>query len=375
MSKKNDYYEILGVSRDADDKTIKTAYRKLAKEYHPDVNKSADAEQKMKDINEAYEVLSDSSKRAAYDKYGHDGANNPFGSGFQAGGFEDFGGSMSDIFESFFGGRSPFGGRESGYSRAGYGPRKSKGESYRIRLSISFLDAVLGTEIEQTIDHYENCNVCSGKGYEKPEDVRTCSTCKGKGYENHQTKTMFGTFQQQSICHTCGGEGHEILKKCSKCHGKQTIKTKKNIKIKIPAGITSGQDLVVTGYGGPGFNGGDNGDLYLTVYVEEHKYYRRVNNDIYINLPVSIRDIILENTISVPTPHGNEKIKMKSSYTNDLVVSIKGKGVRTQRGNGDLKIVLKFTVASYDKKTTKKLKDILESAKDDINEEFMKNFD
>lgn len=322
---KRDYYEVLGIAKGASDDEIKKAYRKMAKKYHPDVNKDADAEAKFKEINEAYEVLGDPQKKATYDQFGHagmEGAN--FGgagaSGF--GGFEDFG----DIFGSFFGGG--FGGNSRRQNTNG--PRK--GNDRFMQMRIDFMDAIFGKSEEITIELDEQCSQCLGSGAQSKDDVKVCSRCGGSGTVTTQQRTPFGVFQSQSVCPDCGGTGKTILHKCSKCHGKGYEHKRVKLDIKIPAGIQSGQQVRVPGKGERGANGGNNGDLYIEILVARHKTFVRDGNDIRITVPISCVDATLGTKVDVPTVYGDVELTIPAGTQYGQQFRLRGKGVKNPRG-------------------------------------------
>ena len=274
-SNKRDYYEVLGVSKDADDKTIKSAFRKLAKQYHPDVNKEPGAADKFKEAQEAYAVLSDAEKRKQYDQFGHaafDQMNG--GAGYDFSGF-DFGDIFSEIFGSSFGGFGGFGSSSRGSSSS-----RRKGEDKLMRVNLSFEEAVFGTKKTINIPVSSDCTSCKGKG---GHGEKKCSTCHGSGIVTTEQRTMFGSFMSRTTCPNCNGKGVSFEEVCSKCHG--TGKTTKNtdIEVKIPAGVDTGNQLRVAGKGGAGSNGGPNGDLYLEFNVKDHELFMRDNDDIYLD--------------------------------------------------------------------------------------------
>ena len=333
MADKRDYYEVLGVSRSASEDEIKKAYRKLAKKYHPDVNKEPGAEEKFKEVNEAYEVLSDSQKRANYDQFGFagvDGSAGGFGGfsqGFSSGGFDD----LNDIFSSFFGGgMGGMGGFTSSRGRNANAPRK--GEDKLMRLNISFMDACFGkTEtIHLAVD--EQCPDCKGSGAASPSDIETCSTCRGSGTVIQQQRTAFGVFQTQGQCPDCRGTGKKIRKVCPRCKGKGYERKNTDVEVNIPAGISSGQQLRVQGKGERGYNGGPNGDLYLEIYVQPHEKFEREGKNIYLEIPISAVDATLGCSIDVPTIHGDVTMKIPAGTQNGKQFRLKGKGVVDIRG-------------------------------------------
>ncbi|MDF9866806.1 molecular chaperone DnaJ [Bacilli bacterium PM5-3] len=324
---KRDYYEVLGISKNADASEIKKAYRKQAKQYHPDANDSPDAEEKFKEIQEAYEVLGDANKKATYDQYGHaafdqNGGTNGFGGaqGFDFGGFDD----LSDIFGSFFGGG--FGSRQS---RAN---APAQGDDNFLVLTIDFMEAAHGVEKEIEIMFDEECDHCHGSGAESSEDISTCSTCGGTGVVNEQVRTAFGTMMQQKVCPTCHGSGKEIKNKCHKCHGKGSINKKIKVELKVPAGINSGQQLRVVGKGERGRNGGPYGDLYVEINIKKHEYFTRDGNDVYLNIPISFSDAALGTKVDVPTVHGDVELSIPDGTQSKTKFRLKNKGIKDIRG-------------------------------------------
>ena len=357
---KRDYYEVLGIQKGASDDEIKKAYRKMAKKYHPDVNKEADAEEKFKEINEANEVLSDPQKKAAYDQYGHAGVDGSFGQG--AGGFGEGGfGGFEDIFGSFFGGG--FGG--GGQRRANNGPRK--GNDRFMQMRIDFMDSIFGKSEQITLDVDEQCSECHGSGARSASDVETCSTCHGSGRVVTQQRTPFGTFQSESVCPHCNGTGKQIKVKCSKCGGKGYEHKRVKLDIKIPAGISSGQQVRVSGKGERGANGGPNGDLYIEIIVNKHKNFVRDGNDIRIAIPISIVDATLGCEVDVPTVYGDVTLKIPSGTQNGTQMRLKGKGVKSPRGSqGDQFVEIKLDVPT---KLSKEEKELFEKIKKASKEE------
>lgn len=324
---KRDYYDVLGVSKNADATEIKKAYRKQAKKYHPDANDSPDAEEKFKEIQEAYEVLGDSSKKSTYDRYGHDafdqnGEAGGFGGAQGFGGFED----LSDIFGSFFGG-----GFNSRQSRAN---APVQGDDTFLVLTIDFLEAAHGAEKEIEINFDEECDHCHGSGAETSSDVETCKTCNGSGTINEQVRTAFGTMMNQRVCPTCQGSGKTIKNKCHKCHGAGSIKKKIKVDLKVPAGINTGQQLRVSGKGERGRNGGPYGDLYVEINIKKHDYFTREGNDVYLTIPISFSDAALGTKVDVPTVHGDVELSIPEGTQAKTKFRLKNKGIKDIRGRG-----------------------------------------
>lgn len=348
---KRDYYDILGVSKDADDKTIKSAFRKLAKKYHPDVNKEPDAAEKFKEAQEAYAVLSDPDKRKQYDQFGHaafDQMNG--GAGYDFSGF-DFSDIFSEIFGSGFGGFGGFGGGSSRSSS-----RKRRGADKLMRVNLSFEEAVFGTKKTINVAVSSDCSECNGKG---GHGQKTCSTCHGTGVVTSEQRTMFGSFMSRTTCPTCNGEGVSFDRICNKCHG--TGKTSKNadIEVKIPAGVDNGNQLRVPGKGEAGSNGGANGDLYLEFSVKEHEIFMRDGDDIYLELPITITEAILGCKKDVPTLYGNIKLTIPEGSESGDKHRIKGKGIENPRNGskGNMYVILRIIVP---KKLSREQKKLLE---------------
>ena len=296
MAEKRDYYEVLGVSKSATPDEIKKAYRKLAMKYHPDRNHEPGAEDKFKEINEAYEVLSDEKKRATYDQFGHAGMDGAFGQGGGfSGGFTDFG-DLGDIFGSFFGGG--FGG--GGSRRSSNQPRQ--GQDRYMQMRIDFMDSIFGKTETISLDVDETCKHCNGSGAESPSDVQTCPTCHGSGYVMSQQRTPFGVIQQQSVCPDCHGTGKKVTRACSHCHGKGYEHRRVKLDIKIPAGIQSGQQIRIPGKGERGTNGGPNGDLYIEIMVTPHPTFKREDNNIFIS-SANVQDNVVVAFILIMSVH------------------------------------------------------------------------
>lgn len=328
---KRDYYEILGVSKNANDAELKKAYRKLAKQYHPDVNKEAGAEERFKEINEAYEVLSDANKRANYDQFGHEGANANF-SGFE--GFGGFGG-FEDIFSSMFNGGFSSGRRQSGPMR---------GEDRHMYMEISFMDAVNGLEKEITLQVDEQCDHCHGSGAESSKDITTCSRCHGSGRIQEQQRSPFGIFMNETVCPNCRGRGKEIKVKCHTCHGEGSVNKKVKINLKVPAGIQHGQSLRIPNRGEKGYNGGPNGDLLVQIRVQNHKHFHRDGNDIYLEVPISALDAILGTKIDVPTVYGEVTLTIPAGTQHGAKLRLAQKGIKSSRGTGDQFVIITVEV-------------------------------
>jgi len=357
MAEKRDYYEVLGVSKDADQTEIKRAYRKLAKKYHPDVNKEPGAEEKFKEINEAYEVLGDEEKRKNYDQFGFAGMDGAQGfGGFQSGSFDD----INDIFNSFFGGGmgGSFG---SSSRRQSNSPRK--GADKYMRMNVSFLDACFGKKETINISVDEQCTSCGGTGAYSSSDIETCSTCHGSGTVVRQQRTAFGVFQSQGVCPDCNGTGKKIRKVCPNCHGAGYINKRVSVDVNIPAGIMTGQQLRVQGKGERGSNGGPNGDLYIEVNVLSHKQFEREGSTIYLEIPISAVDATLGTEIDVPTIHGDVSMKIPAGTQDGTKLRLKNKGCADLRTGklGDQICTVRIRV---DDKLTRREKELYKELQD-----------
>jgi len=371
MANKRDYYEVLGVGKDADEATIKKAYRQLAKKYHPDVNPGdKDAEEKFKEVNEAYQTLSDPQKRASYDQFGPDGPQAGFGGGGGFGGFSGFDGAgfggFEDIFSSFFGGGA-------GGARAN-GP--IPGEDLRYDLTISFEEAAKGCEKEINLVRDEVCPTCNGSGAKPGSKVDTCPNCHGTGQERVISNTPFGRIQNVRTCSRCRGEGKIITEPCQKCHGRGKVRVSKRRTIKVPAGIDNGQVLTIRGQGGLGERGGQPGDLLVVVTVRPHKLFKRRDYNLFIEMPLTFTQAALGAELDVPTLDRPVKYRFPEGTQPGQIFTIKGQGVQHLRGNmrGDLYVT---AVVEIPKKLTEKQKDLLrqfEGTTSDRQYEKKKNF-
>lgn len=350
---KRDYYEVLGVSRTADDTEIKKAYRKLAIEHHPDKNPdNAAAEEKFKEAAEAYSVLSDAQKRAAYDRFGHAaaGAGAGGGAGFGGAGFTDFQ-SIFDMFDlgEMFGGQS----RSSSRSSA------MRGADLRYDLEISLEEAATGKDMKLKIPRLQTCEECSGKGTEKGTEPETCITCNGSG----QTRYQQGFFAVMRTCGNCGGRGQIIKSPCKKCRGAGRTEKEKTIEIKIPAGVETGSRLRVMSEGESGVNGGQTGDLYVVIHVAEHEIFERQGANLYSAVPITFTQAALGAELKVPTLDGEEELKIPAGTQTGTVFRVKSQGMPTLggRGKGDLFVaVTLITPKSLTKEQRKLLEQLAE---------------
>ena len=353
MADKQDYYDLLGVSKSASDAEIKSAFRKLAKKYHPD-NKETGDEAKFKEIGEAYSVLSDKQKRAQYDQFGHAAFQNGgdgFGGG--AGGFNGFGFEDIDLSDLF----NMFGGGFSSRGRSSKGTGKTKGRDIETNIEISFEDAVYGCEKTFKVSLDEPCNECSGKG---GKGEKTCSTCGGRGRVVSQQRTMFGVFQTETACPDCGGRGVTYAEVCTHCHGKGIIEKVKEINLRVPRGVETGDTLRMSGKGNAGLNGGPRGDIYINFKVKEHEIYKRDGRDIYVNIPLTVTEAILGCEKEVPTIHGTIITKIPAGTQNLEKFRFKGKGVDDEKSGrlGDEYGIVNIIIPD---KLTKEQKDLIKS--------------
>lgn len=363
MAEKKDYYKILGVEKSASDDEIKSAFRKLAKKYHPDLNKdNPDATQKFKDVNEAYEVLSDKEKRANYDAYG-DAKGNPFGQGGfggfggGAGGFSDFG----DIFSSFFGGG--FGG--------GASERRTQkvGDDIVTKLNLTFEEAVFGCTKTIQVNRIEQCEECDGTGAKNGTAFSTCSACKGAGRVRFQQQTILGSVVSERTCNVCGGTGKQIKEKCTCCGGKGTLRKSTSIDVAVPAGIDDGQTLTMRGKGN--VDAGGAGDLHIQVNVANHPVLERDGSDLLMDLYLPFADCILGTEVEIPLAKGTYKLKIPESTNSGTLFRLKNKGVKNLRGSGygDLLVTVK---SEAPKSLDRTMKDILSKIKDNSKASYPK---
>lgn len=361
---KRDYYEILGVSKTASEQEIKSAFRKLAKKYHPDVSKEPDAEAKFKEAQEAYAVLSDTDKRRQYDQFGHAAFQNGAGGGAAGFDFSDF--DFSDIFGDIFGGGFGFnfgGGNSRGTNR----PRK--GNDTLLRMNLTFEEAVFGCEKDITLNVTEDCDACSGLG---GHGEKTCPTCHGSGTMSTEQHTMFGTFMSKTTCSTCHGSGHTFDETCKTCRGTGKQKAHKTLSVKVPAGVDTGNQLRIPGKGEAGSNGGPNGDVYLEFQVAEHEFFIRDENDIYLRVPVTVAEAALGCKKEIPTLDGNVKLTIPAgSDTNDKH-RLRGKGIKdvnTKRA-GDMYVLIQVVTPKKLSREQKKLFEKLKDSKLNDSNEF-----
>lgn len=367
MSK--DYYKTLGVEKNASDEEIKRAFRKLAKKYHPDVNKEEGAQEKFKEIGEAYSVLSDPKKRQQYDQFGSaafdgsaGGGFGGFGGGFSGFGFEDF--DLGDIFEQFMGGS--FGGRGRHANRA------TKGDDALVRIELDFEEAIYGTEKEFTINVKDKCTDCNGEG---GHNSKTCSTCNGRGRVRSEQRTILGVFQTETTCSKCSGSGTIFESTCNTCRGKGVTAKKKALKVRVPRGVDNGDQLRMSGKASAGLNGGPNGDVYIEFTIKEHPIYQRDKSDIYMKVPITITEAILGCKKEIKTIQGKVKLEIDPGTQNGDKIKLRGKGIDDEKlgKKGDTYIIYNVIIPTKLDKEQKKI--IIDLSKTNLeNEEQFKRF-
>ena len=366
---KKDYYEVLGVDKNASDEEIKRAFRKLAKQYHPDVNKEPGADEKFKEIGEAYAVLSDKNKRSQYDQFGH-AAFQGASSGGQAGaggfgGFDFNNFDFGDIFDDLFGGGFGFG-------RSKNKNRSQKGPDSLVRIDLDFMEAIKGCKKTIKITLNDKCEKCHGAGGFKE---KKCPTCGGSGRVVVQQNSLFGVFQTQTTCRDCGGVGTTYEEKCTYCSGKGTVKQTKEIEVEVPAGVDTGNKLRISEKGEAGRNGGPNGDIYIEFNVKDHPIFERDDDDIYLEVPITMTEAILGCKKEIPTLDGNVYLDIKPGTQPLTKLKLRGKGVKPVNGRvtGDLYAVINVIVPT---KLTRTQKDLIKelSETDLENETEIKKF-
>ncbi len=364
---KRDYYEVLGVDKNATEAEIKSAFRKLAKKYHPDVSKEENAAEKFKEAQEAYAVLSDANKRKQYDQFGHNAFSNNQGgfSGFE--GF-DFGNmsDMSDIFEDILGGM----GFSSGSRRKSN--RATRGNDILYRMTIDFEEAAFGCKKDINVDVVEDCDECNGDG---GFNKTTCSNCHGSGVITSEQRTMFGSFLSKTTCPYCNGTGNSFEKKCTKCRGTGKVKNNKTITVTVPAGIDTDNRLRLQGKGEVGQNGGRNGDLYIEFTVRDHEYYKRVDDDIYLEVPLTITDAVLGCKKEIPTLYGNVFLTIPEGTQNGDKLRLRSKGIENvnSKRKGDMYVITKVIIPEKINREQRKLFEQLQDTELD-NTSFIKRF-
>ena len=373
-AEKRDYYEVLGVDKSASEDEIKRAYKKMARKYHPDLNPdNKEAEEKFKEVNEAYEVLSDSDKKARYDQFGFAGVDPNYGAGagggaYGAGGF-DFG-DLGDIFGSFFGG-----GSGSAQRRTPNAPQR--GESIRLSVTISFEEAAFGCEKEVSVDRYETCAVCHGSGCADGTSPEVCPDCHGSGQVQVRRQTPMGVFATTSPCGRCGGKGRIIKTPCTACRGSGLERKRRTIQAKIPAGIDNGQTISIRGQGHAGKNGGPSGDLLITITVRPHELFRREGTSVLCEAPITFAQAVLGAELEIPTIDGKVKYDLPEGTQSGTTFRLKGKGIPelNGRGRGDQYVTVYIeTPRNLNREQKEALKKFAESVGDNNYEERKKFF-
>ena len=368
---KKDYYDVLGVGKNATDAEIKSAFRKLAKQYHPDLNKEADAADKFKEVQEAYEVLSDENKRKTYDQFGHAAfeqgtGGNPYGNygGFNTSGFGFDDIDLGDILNAAFGG----GFRSSSKRNSN---RPVKGDDVLYRMSISFREAIFGAKKDITLDLTDTCSTCDGKGGFKE---KKCDNCNGTGRVTTTQNSLFGVFQSQVTCSKCNGSGKSFTNTCTDCKGRGSVKKRKTITVTIPSGVDSGTQIRIKGKGEAGHNGGENGDIYVEFIVNNDELFKREENDLYLSLPINIVLAILGGEIEVPTLEGSIILTIPAGSQSGDKLRVKGKGVPYINSSkvGDLYIILDVVTPTKLDRNQKKLFEELAKTDLENNEKFKK---
>lgn len=367
-----DYYKTLGVDKNASDEEIKRAFRKLAKQYHPDINKEAGAQEKFKEIGEAYSVLSDPNKRKQYDQFGSAAFDGSQGGGFGgfSGGFSgfDFGDiDLGDIFETFMGGGSSFGGRGRRKSKM-----QSKGEDALVHIDLSFEEAVYGCEKEFTINIKDKCTSCDGLG---GHGEKTCPSCNGRGVVIEERRTILGVMQTQSTCSKCSGTGHIFESNCSSCRGTGVVNSKRKLKLRVPRGVDDGDQLRMAGKASSGINGGPNGDVYIEFKVKPHPLYQRDKSDIYIKVPLTITEAIMGCKKTIKTVQGDVNVDIPAGTQNGDKEKLRGKGIDDEKygKKGDTYLIYNIIIPTKLDRVQKKIIKELDST-ELHNEEQFKRF-
>ncbi len=365
MAEKRDCYEILGISKSATDDEIKKAYRKMAKQYHPDANPGdKTAENKFKEVNEAYSILSDPNKKANYDRFGYAGVDpsaggGGFGGGF-SGGFSEGSFDMGDIFDMF-------GGIFGGGSRSSRANAPMQGDDVGLRLTVEFNEALFGCKKDVSFTRVEKCHECGGSGAAKGSSPQTCRKCSGRGTINVQKRTPFGMMQSTVQCDECGGKGKTIPNPCKECKGNGTLRKSKTLEVNIPAGIDNGQRIALHGQGNCGINGGPNGDLIIQVIVKSHEFFKRDGFNLRLELPITFADAALGAKITIPTPDGEGELAIPEGTQSGTTFSVRGKGVPklNGKGRGDLLVTV---VIETPKGLSRKQKELLSEFSRSMND-------
>ena len=368
MAEKRDYYEVLGLKKGASEDEIKKAFKSMARKYHPDLHPDdKEAAEKFKEINEAYEVLSDSEKRARYDQFGHAGVDPNYGGGAGAGGFGGFGGfgDVGDIFDSIFGGG--FGGFGGGRSTASSANAPHRGGDVNANVTIDFMEACKGAKKKMRVTHMVKCDQCSGTGADANTKTSSCTECHGQGSVRVNQRTPFGVISTTKVCPRCCGKGKIVTNPCSKCRGSGRQRVTTDIELKIPAGIDNGQILRVSGQGDAGLNGGPNGDLNVSVTVRPHELFTRSGNDIFCEIPISYAQAVLGDKVTVPTIKGKVEYEIPEGTQSGTKFRLRGEGVKYlgRESYGDQYVTV---VVEVPKRLTKQQKELLKKFDDCLEE-------
>lgn len=354
---KRDFYDVLGVSKGADEKEIKKAFKGLARKYHPDVSKEENAEEKFKEIQEAYAVLSDAQKRSQYDQFGHAAfeQGGPGAGGF--GGAQGF--DFGDIFSEIFGGGGGFGGF-GGQAQNPNAPRR--GRDVETTVVLTFKEAAFGTKKDIKINIEKQCESCNGQGSDNPDDVKTCSTCHGQGKIQRTQRTMLGNMVSESICPTCNGKGKEIKNPCKNCNGTGRAHYDKEFTVTFEAGVLNGAYMRIKGRGEGGINGGPDGDLFLNIRVQADEFFKQSELNIYVDVPITYTQAALGSTIAIPTIHGDVELKVPAGTQTGSKLRLRGKGIHGKHGHGDQYVTVNIKVPTSltveEKKLLNELKEV-----------------
>ena len=363
--KKRDYYEVLGISKTSSEAEIKSAFRKLAKEFHPDVSKDPKAEEKFKELQEAYAILSDQTKRGQYDQFGHDAFSGNAGGGSGGAGFDFNGFDFGDIFSDIFGSSFGFGGGGNHSNRA------RKGQDVAMRMHLSFEEAAFGTEETINLDVDEECSACHGLG---GTGEKRCDRCHGSGSITAEQRTILGTYVTKTTCPTCNGKGHTYESTCSKCRGKGRIKANKEIVVKVPAGVDEDSQLRLTAKGEAGLNGGPNGDVYIQFSIDKHPLFERDEDDIHLELPVTVVEAIIGTKKEIPTLYGPVILTIPSGTQSGARLLLRDKGIAnvSNKRKGNMYVTVNVVIPD---KLDRKQKDLINQLADtnlETNEIFSK---
>ena len=371
MAEKRDYYEVLGIAKTASDDEIKSAYRKLAKKYHPDLNPdNKGAEDKFKEVGEAYEVLSDKEKKSRYDQFGHAGVDPNFGAGGggYGGGFGGGGVDLGDLFGDLFGGGGGFGGFGGGQRRSANPNAPRRGTDIRVSLVLTFMEAVHGCTKTVSVNKQDTCPECGGTGAAKGTSPETCSSCRGSGFVTVQQRTPFGVMQSSQPCSHCGGKGKIIKTPCNKCHGSGKTTAAKRVEVKVPAGIDDDQSMRLSGLGDTGSNGGPAGDLIVIVTVRPDTMFEREGHDVHVTVPLTYSQAVIGAQVIVPTIDGKVEYTVPEGTQSGTTFRLRSKGIQYVNGRGRGDQYVHVTV-EIPKKLTKAQREALKTFEDTLKED------